>query len=137
MKPEYTTVFSFPQSAVGSVTRKDMTAIEHLRLWLTYKRHWTEHNPSITVTIKEDEWMEVGAWVYENFDEVCGVSFLPEDSGSYRQAPYQECNKEQYETLLSKMPQDVDWDLLKNYEKEDTTIGSQELACSAGGCDIR
>ena len=137
MKPEYTTVFSFPQSAVGSVTRKDMTAIEHLRLWLTYKRHWTEHNPSITVTIKEDEWMEVGAWVYENFDEVCGVSFLPEDSGSYRQAPYQECNKEQYETLLSKMPQDVDWDLLKNYEKEDTTIGSQELACSAGGCDVR
>ena len=136
MKPEYTTVFSFPQSAVGSVTRKDMTAIEHLRLWLTYKRHWTEHNPSITVTIKEDEWMEVGAWVYENFDEVCGVSFLPEDSGSYRQAPYQECNKEQYETLLSKMPQDVDWDLLKNYEKEDTTIGSQELACSAGGCEI-
>lgn len=137
MKPEYTTVFSFPQSAVGSVTRKDMTAIEHLRLWLTYKQHWTEHNPSITVTIKEDEWMEVGAWVYENFDEVCGVSFLPEDSGSYRQAPYQECTKEEYEALVAKMPQNVDWNILQQYEKEDTTTSAQELACTAGGCDIR
>jgi len=136
MKPEYTTVFSFPQSAVGSITRKDMTAIEHLRLWLTYKQHWTEHNPSITVTIKEDEWMEVGAWVYENFDEVCGVSFLPEDSGSYRQAPYQDCTKEEYEALVAKMPQDVDWNILQQYEKEDCTTSTQELACSAGGCNI-
>ena len=136
MKPEYTTVFSFPQSAVGSITRKDMTAIEHLELWLAYKRHWTEHNPSVTITIKEHEWLEVGAWVYEHFDEVCGVSFLPEDSGSYRQAPYQDCTKEQYEELLAKMPKDVDWNNLKNYEKEDNTTGTQEFACTAGGCSI-
>ena len=136
MKPEYTTVFSFPQSAVGSITRKDMTAIEHLELWLAYKRHWTEHNPSVTITIKEHEWLEVGAWVYEHFDEVCGVSFLPEDSGSYRQSPYQDCTKEEYEELLAKMPKDVDWNNLKNYEKEDNTTGTQEFACTAGGCSI-
>jgi hypothetical protein len=137
MKPEYTTVFSFPQSAVGSTTRKDMTAIQHLELWLAYKTHWTEHNPSITVTIKEHEWLEVGAWVYAHFDEVCGVSFLPEDGGSYRQAPYQDCTKEEYEALVAKMPQGVDWDLLQQYEKEDCTTSAQELACVAGGCELR
>ena len=136
MKPEYTTVFSFPQSAVGSITRKDMTAIEHLELWLTYKRHWTEHNPSITITVKEHEWLEVGAWVYKHFDEVCGVSFLPEDGGTYRQAPYQDCTKEQFETLLAKMPKDVDWSLLKNYEKEDTTKSAQQFACTANNCEL-
>ena len=136
MKPEYTTIFSFPQSAVGSTTRKDMTAIEHLELWLVYKRHWTEHNPSITVTIKEHEWMEVGAWVYRHFDEVCGVSFLPEDGGSYRQAPYQECSREDYEALVAKIPQDVDWGLLRNYEKEDNTKSSQSFACSANSCEM-
>ena len=136
MKPEYTTVFSFPQSAVGSITRKDITAIEHLNLWLTYKKHWTEHNPSITVTVKESEWMEVGAWVYKNFDEVCGVSFLPEDKGTYRQAPYQDCNKEEYEALVAKMPKNIDWSLLRDYEKEDTTKSAQSFACSAGVCEI-
>ena len=136
MKPEYTTVFSFPQSAVGSVTRKDMTAIEHLELWLTYKTYWTEHNPSITVTIKEHEWMEVGAWVYKNFNNICGVSFLPEDKGTYRQAPYQDCTKEDYELLVAKMPKNVDWNLLKEYEKEDATAGSQTLACTAGSCEL-
>ena len=136
MKPEYTTVFSFPQSAVGSTTRKDMTAIQHLELWLAYKTHWTEHNPSITVTIKQHEWLDVGAWVFAHFDEVCGVSFLPEDGGSYRQAPYQDCTKEEYEMLVAKMPQNVDWDILQQYEKEDTTKSSQTFACSAGGCEI-
>ena len=136
MKPEYTTIFSFPQSAVGSVVRKDMTAIEQLEMWLVYKQHWTEHNPSITVTIKENEWMEVGAWVYANFDEICGVSFLPEDMGSYRQSPYQECTKEEYEAFMLKMPIDIEWSMLQEYEKVDTTTSNQTLACGSGGCEI-
>ena len=136
MKPEYTTVFSFPQSAIGSVTRKSMTAIEQLEIWAVYKQHWTEHNPSITVTIREDEWLDVGAWVYAHFDEVCGISFLPEDGGSYRQAPYQECTKEEYETLLARIPVDIDWSELKNYEKTDQTTGTQQFACGAGGCEL-
>lgn len=137
MKPEYTTVFSFPQSAVGSVTRKTMTAVEQLELWLVYKQHWTEHNPSITITIKENEWMEVGAWVYSHFDDVCGVSFLPEDGGTYRQAPYQDCTKEEYEKLVAIMPKEVDWSELRKYENTDNTTGTQELACSANGCELR
>lgn len=136
MKPEYTTVFSFPQSAVGSITRNDMSAIEHLKLWLEYKTHWTEHNPSVTITVKEEEWMEVGAWIYKHFDEVCGVSFLPEDKGTYRQAPYQDCSKEEYLLALEKMPKDVDWGLLLQYEKEDKTTGSQLFACSANSCEL-
>jgi ribonucleoside-diphosphate reductase alpha chain len=136
MKPEYTTIFSFPQKAVGSVTRNDVTAIEHLELWLTYQNHYTEHKPSVTITVAEDEWMDVGAWVYKHFDEVSGVSFLPKDGGNYRQAPYQECTKEQYEAFLAKMPVDVDWSLLKNYEKEDCTTSQQTLACTAGGCEL-
>ncbi len=137
MKPEHTTVFSFPiKSPDGSVFRTDMTAIEHLNLWLVYQRNWCEHKPSITVTVKESEWMDVGAWVYAHFDEVSGISFLPYADHSYRQAPYQDCTKEEYETLLAKMPKDVNWNLLSNYEKEDNTVGNQTLACSGDKCEL-
>jgi ribonucleoside-diphosphate reductase alpha chain len=137
MKPEHTTVFSFPmKSPDGSVFRKDMTAIEHLNLWLVYQRNWCEHKPSITVTVKESEWMNVGAWVYAHFDEVSGISFLPYADHSYRQAPYQDCTKEEYETLLAKMPKDADWSLLSNYEKEDNTVGNQTFACSGDKCEV-
>jgi len=136
MKPDTTMIFSFPQSAVGSVTRKDMTAIEHLQLWITYQRHWTEHKPSVTISVAEHEWLEVGAFVYKHFDEISGISFLPISNHSYRQAPYQDCTKEEYEALLAKMPQNVDWDLLVKYEKEDNTKSSQSFACSANSCEM-
>jgi len=137
MKPEHTTVFSFPmKSPEGSVFRKDMTALEHLNLWLVYQRNWCEHKPSITVTVKEHEWMEVGAWVYDHFDEVSGISFLPYADHSYRQAPYQDCTKEEYEALLAKMPKDADWSLLSKYEKEDNTVGNQTFACSGDKCEV-
>ena len=136
MKPDHTMVFSFPMKAEGSVTRNDLSATEHLELWLTYQRHWCEHKPSITITVKENEWMEVGAFVYRHFDEISGISFLPHSDHSYRQAPYQDCTKEQYEELLAKMPKDVDWGKLKNYEKSDTTKSSQTMACSADGCEL-
>jgi len=137
MKPDHTMVFSFPmKSPENCVTRNDMTAIDHLNLWLTYQRHWCEHKPSITVTVKEHEWMQVGSWVYDHFDEISGISFLPHSDHSYRQAPYQDCTKEEYESLLAKMPKDIDWSLLKNYEKEDKTAGSQSYACSANGCEL-
>lgn len=136
MKPDHTMVFSFPMKAAGSVTRNDLSAIEHLELWLTYQRHWCEHKPSITITVKEHEWMEVGAFVYRHFDEISGISFLPHSDHSYRQAPYQDCTKDQYEELLAKMPTGVDWSILKNYEKSDTTKSSQTMACSADGCEL-
>jgi ribonucleoside-diphosphate reductase alpha chain len=136
MKPDHTMVFSFPMKAEGSLTRNDMTAIEHLELWLTYQRYWCEHKPSITVTVKDHEWMEVGAWVYKHFDEISGISFLPHSDHSYQQAPYQECSKQQYEEALAKMPKNVDWSVLKNYEKSDTTKSSQTMACSADGCEL-
>ena len=136
MRPDHTMVFSFPMKAVGSVTRNDMTAIEHLELWLTYQRHWTEHKPSITVSVKEEEWMEVGAWVYKNFDDVSGVSFLPMDLGTYRQAPYQDCTKEEYENLLATLPKEIDWSELQKYETTDHTAGTQTFACAAGSCEL-
>ena len=136
MKPDHTMVFSFPMKAEGSVTRNDLSAIEHLELWLTYQRHWCEHKPSITITVREHEWMEVGAWVYRYFDEISGISFLPHSDHSYRQAPYQDCTREEYEAALSRMPQNVDWSLLVNYEKEDNTKGTQTFSCSAGSCEI-
>jgi ribonucleoside-diphosphate reductase alpha chain len=136
MKPDHTMVFSFPMKAEGSLTRNDMTAIEHLELWLTYQRYWCEHKPSITVTVKDHEWMEVGAWVYKHFDEISGISFLPHSDHSYQQAPYQECTKIAYTALLAEMPKSVDWSLLKNYEKSDTTKSSQTMACSADGCEV-
>lgn len=136
MRPESTVVFKFPIKAPeGALTRNDLTAIEHLELWLTYQRAWCEHKPSITVSVKEDEWMKVGAWVYDHIDEMSGVSFLPHSEHSYRQAPYQECTKEEYEDLASQMPK-LNWNYLSEFEQEDTTEGSQTLACSAGSCEV-
>jgi ribonucleoside-triphosphate reductase len=136
-KPDSTTVFSFPVKCDSdSVFRTDMTAIEQLELWKTYQMHWCEHKPSVTISVKEHEWLEVGAWVYENFDYMSGVSFLPFSDFIYKQAPYQDCSEEEYEQLLAKMPKEVDWKKLSEYEKDDHTIASQELACSAGGCEI-
>ena len=137
MKPDNVTVFSFPvQSPENSVFRDGMTAIEQLELWLTYQRHWCEHKPSVTITVKENEWMDVGAWVYRNFDEVSGVSFLPFSDHSYRQAPYQDCTVKEYEEMLSKLPSEVDWTLLKDYEEQDNTAGSQTYACSGDSCEV-
>ena len=137
MKPSTTTVFSFPINAPkGAVTRSDLTAIEQLETWLVYQRHWCEHKPSITVSVKEDEWLEVGAFVFKHFDEMSGVSFLPYDGGSYQQAPYQECSKETYEEVKKNMPEKIDWTLLSNYEKEDNTSGMQTMACSGDSCEI-
>jgi len=135
-KPDHVMVFSFPMKAVGSVTRNDMSALDHLELWLTYQKYWCEHKPSITVTVREEEWMEVGAWVYKHFDEVSGISFLPHSDHSYRQAPYQDCTKEEYEALLLKIPTNVDWSELKNYEKVDTTTGTQTFACTGDKCEL-
>ena len=138
MNPNHTSVFSFPMKVDrGAVFRTDMTAIEQLELWLTYQKNWCEHKPSVTISVKEHEWLEVGAWVYEHFDYMSGVSFLPFSEHTYKQAPYQDCDKKTYEDVLKSMPKIVDWSLLGEYEKQDMTIGSQELACSAaGGCEI-
>jgi len=138
MNPTNTAVFSFPMKVhEGAVFRTDMTAIQQLELWLTYQKHWCEHKPSVTISVKEDEWMEVGAWVYKNFDWMSGVSFLPFSEHTYQQAPYQDTNKEGYEFLKEKMPKNVDWSKLSEYEMSDMTIGSQELACVAGACEIQ
>jgi ribonucleoside-diphosphate reductase alpha chain len=137
MKPNDTTVFSFPvKSPDNAITRNDLTAIQHLELWLTYQRHWCEHKPSITISVDEDEWMEVGAWVYKHFDEVSGISFLPKSNHTYKQAPYQEINKEEYQELVSKMPKFINWEALSLYELEDNTTGTQALACVASECEI-
>jgi ribonucleoside-triphosphate reductase len=137
MKPDTTTVFSFPQKApAGAVTRNDMSAIEQLETWLTYQRAWCEHKPSVTVSVRDDEWIEVGAFVYKHFDEMSGVSFLPHSDHTYQQAPYQDCEKSDYEMLLSVMPTDIDWSKLSDYEKEDNTAGMQTMACSGDSCEI-
>ena len=137
MKPDSTTVFSFPVKAPeGCVTRTEMTAIEQLEMWLIYQRHWCEHKPSVTITVKEEEWMGVGSFVYNYFDEMSGVSFLPHSDHTYRQAPYQDCTKEEYVELEAKMPKVIDWSRLAQYESEDNTKGSQTLACAADGCEI-
>lgn len=137
MKPDSTMVFSFPvESPKESVFREDRSAIEQLELWLTYQRHWCEHKPSVTISVQEDEWVSVGAWVYENFDEVCGVSFLPFSDHTYKQAPYQDCTQEEYESLLARMPKQIDWSDLVNYEQEDNTAGTQTFACSGTACEI-
>ena len=138
MNPSNTAVFSFPMKVNSSaVFRTDMSAIEQLELWLTYQKHWCEHKPSVTISVKEDEWMEVGSWVYKNFDWMSGVSFLPFSEHSYQQAPYQDCNEKEYKFLLKKMPKEVDWNKLAEYESQDMTIGSQELACVAGACEVQ
>lgn len=137
MKPDTTVVFSFPQkSPEGAVTRNDMTAIEQLDVWLAYQREWCEHKPSVTVSVRDHEWMDVGAWVYRHFDEVSGISFLPHSDHSYQQAPYQDCTQREYTDMISIMPESVDWLKLGDYEKDDTTSGSQTLACSAGVCEL-
>ena len=137
MKPDSTTVFSFPmKSPKDAVTRNDMSAIDQLMMWQTYQEAWCEHKPSVTITVKEDEWMEVGAWVYKNFDEISGISFLPHSEHTYAQAPYQEITEKQYKKLDKSMPNVIDWSLLQNFEKEDNTTGNKELACVAGVCEI-
>ena len=136
-KPEHTWVFSFPvKGPAKGVYRKDMNALEQLNLWKIYQEHWCEHKPSITISVKEEEWMEVGAWVYGNFDMMSGVSFLPMSDHTYRQAPYQDCTKEQYDKLFREMPKNINWMKLQEYEEQDMTAGSQDLACSAGSCEI-
>ena len=138
MNPSHTAVFSFPMKVDQSaIFRTDMNAIEQLELWLTYQKHWCEHKPSVTISVKEHEWMEVGAWVYENFDWMSGVSFLPFSEHTYKQAPYQDCTKQEYEFLVDKMPKTVEWSKLSEYELTDMTIGAQELACAAGFCEIQ
>jgi ribonucleoside-triphosphate reductase (thioredoxin) len=136
MKPDATTVFYFPIKAPkGATVTKDMSAIDHLEVWKIYRTHWTEHNPSVTINVAEDEWLDVGAWVFKNFDSIGGVSFLPLSEHSYKQAPYQEVTKEEYDKAVSNMPNRIPWESLPLYELEDTTTGSQELACTAGSCD--
>ena len=137
MKPDMTTVFYFPIKAPDNATvTKDLSAIEHLEVWKAYRTHWTEHNPSVTINVAEDEWLDVGAWVFKNFDSIGGVSFLPLSEHSYRQAPYQEITEEQYNEAVKEMPKNIPWQSLPLYELEDTTSGSQELACTAGDCDV-
>ena len=137
MKPDQTTVFSFPMKApTGAVVTADMSAIEQLEMWLAYQRSWCEHKPSVTINVKKDEWFEVGAFVYKYFDEMSGVSFLPFNEHTYQQAPYQDCDKETYEALLETMPASIDWTKLSEYEQEDNTAGSQTLACSGDSCEI-
>lgn len=137
MKPDATTVFFFPvESPEGAVCRNDITPRDHLNLWSVYNKHWAEHQVSITVSVKENEWIDTAAWVFDNFEALSGVSFLPMDGGTYKQAPYQECTKEEYEELLAKMPDKLYWEVLSDYEKEDTTTGSRELACVGMSCEI-
>ena len=119
----------------NSVLRDDLSAVQHLDIWLAYQRAWCEHKPSITVSVREQEWMDVGAWVWKYFDEVSGISFLPHSEHSYRQAPYQECTKEEYEAAVKGFPT-IQWNMLSLYELEDTTTGTQDLACVAGSCEI-
>ena len=134
-KPQSTTVFTFPKKApVDAIMRGDVSAIDHLELWLVYQRYWCEHKPSVTISVKEEEWPAVGAWVWNHFDEMSGVSFLPYDGGTYRQAPYETVTQQQYEELLAKMPKEIDWNSLK--EMEDNVEGTQTLACVAGGCEL-
>ena len=136
-KPEHTTVFSFPmKTPKGAVCRMDMTALEQLELWKVYAESWCEHKPSVTISVKEDEWVEVAAWVYDHFDSISGISFLPFSEHAYRQAPYQDCTEEEYKETVKTMPKNVDWAKLSKYESQDYTIASQEMACTAGGCEI-
>jgi ribonucleoside-diphosphate reductase alpha chain len=136
MKPDTQTVFSFPmKSPRKSVIRDDMSAIEQLQTWLTYQRHWCEHKPSVTISVRDDEWMEVGAFVFNHFDEMSGVSFLPHSDHTYQQAPYQECAEEVYNDFSSKFGH-IDWGKFQSYEKEDNTQSSQTFACSGDACEI-
>ena len=137
MKPEHTTIFSFPMKAPeGSVCRKDMSALEQLEIWKEYAQHWCEHKPSVTISVKEEEWISVGAWCWENFEHVSGISFLPFSDYTYQQAPYQDIDEKTYKKLVKAMPTDIDWNTLQEFETEDNTKGSQQLACTAGVCEL-
>jgi ribonucleoside-diphosphate reductase alpha chain len=137
MKPDSTVVFSFPvKSPEQAVTRNDMSAVEQLQLWLTYQRSWCEHKPSVTISVRDAEWMAVGAFVYEHFDEMSGVSFLPHSEHTYQQAPYQECTEEVYKDMLDNMPASIDWEKLSEYESEDNTVSMQTMACTGDSCEI-
>jgi ribonucleoside-diphosphate reductase alpha chain len=137
MKPNSVKVFTFPMKAPkGAILRNDRTAIEQLELWLTYQRYYCEHKPSVTISVREHEWMDVGAWVYKHFDEVSGVSFLPHSDHSYQQAPYEDCTKAEYTALAKKMPKAVDWDLISEYELTDQTVGTKTLACTGSVCEL-
>ena len=138
LRPKHTTVFSFPMKGPkNAICRTDITAIDQLKIWSTYQKHWCEHKPSITISVKEQEWPEMGNWVWNNFDDISGISFLPFSEHTYRQAPYQDCTEEEYTTALKAMPKNVDWSLLSSYEEKDFTVGSQELACAADeGCEV-
>jgi len=136
-KPDSTTVFSFPmKSPNGAIHTADMSAIKQLEMWLAYQRSWCEHKPSVTINVKNCEWIEVGAFVYKHFDEMSGVSFLPFNEHTYQQAPYQDCSKTDYKTLLSCMPKSIKWEMLSEYEAEDNTSGMQTLACSGDVCEL-
>jgi len=135
MKPESTAIFSFPmKTPEGARLREDLSAIEHLDLWLTFQRHWCEHKPSVTISVNENEWPKVGAWTWENFDEITGVSYLPMDGGTYRQAPYESINEAEHDRLVSQMPSTIDWETMT--ENTDNVEGAQMLACVAGICEI-
>jgi hypothetical protein len=137
MRPDSTLVFSFPiQSPKGCRTRSEMTAIDQLELWMVYKKHWAEHTVSITVSVRDHEWLDVAAWVYNHFDDITGISFLPYSEHIYKQAPYQECTELEYEEFLKRMPVNVDWSKLSDYEHDDETTGSQELACAGSSCEL-
>lgn len=134
-KPESTTVFSFPfKVEEGAIFRDELSALQHLKLWLTYQRHWCEHKPSVTISVRENEWPSVGAWVWDNFDDITGVSFLPMDGGTYRQAPYETITAEEYEKLASQTPKGIDWESFVEYD--DNVEGVQTLACTAGACEV-
>ena len=136
-KPDQTTVFSFPIKAPNkAVVTSDLSAVDQLNMWLMYQRNWCEHKPSVTINVKKDEWFEVGTFVYEHFDEMSGVSFLPYNEHTYQQAPYQEIDKEEYKNILSTMPKSIDWSRLSEYEKEDTTTSSQTMACTGDVCEV-
>jgi ribonucleoside-triphosphate reductase len=134
MKPDNMMVFSFPQKSPNKVT--NLTAIEHLELWLSYQENWCEHKPSITVSVSENEWMQVGAWVYDHFDEVSGISFLPKSDHTYRQAPYEAITKDEYDALVSESPKSIEWERLSEYELEDNTESSQTFACTSDACEV-
>lgn len=134
-KEESTAVFSFPvASPTGSILRNDRTALEQLEHYLMFQTHWSEHNVSVTIYVKDHEWLGVGDWVYRNFDQISGVSFLPHSEHNYQQAPYTECTQAEHDALLARMPQ-FDWQALSDFEKDDSTVNTKELACSAGVCE--
>jgi ribonucleoside-triphosphate reductase len=136
-KGDTTTVFSFPmKSPDNAVTRNDMTAVEQLETWLMYQRHYCEHKPSVTISVRDSEWLDVGAFVYKHFDEMSGVSFLPHSDHTYQQAPYQDCTEQEYKDMLEQMPPRIDWDKLGEYESEDNTVAMQTMACSGDSCEI-